>query len=621
MAKKELDPLTYEILWHRVDQIIAEAYYTISHISGSAIVMEVGDHQEALMNARGDLVMFGTGLVHWMPLLTGLVEKVARDYQENPGIHEGDQFIANDVYTSASHGPDIQLLAPIFYKGELIAWGAAAAHQVDIGGIDPGGIMVRSTECYQEGIQFPAVKFVEKGMIRKDLADFIRSSVRTPDFAMMEISSKIAANNVIRSRVVSLCDRYGVDTILTLFDQMVESSTKIVSAKLAKIPDGKWRAVHYNEGINTEKLPFYKVMGTLTKEGDSLTYDLAGSSPQSPQSENTALPATIGNLLGGYAVTVGHDVPFSSGLWKNIKFMAPEGSIANPRRPAACSYTTPSGSGYTIEALGQKLVALMLQSAEDPELRKESSGIPGGAVHCPDVAGINQYGEYAATEIMDGNAGGMGGLPDRDGDATAGNMWCPKSSICDVEMNEILYPILAVYRREIPDTGGPGKFRGGNAFENAWIPWDTQYLDWVGVGHGFHMRSSTGVSGGYPAANTSYMMLRNTDLREQWKQGKLPTRPEDIKGERDYPYPKSFTYLGPNDINACVQCGGGGYGDPLERDPELALKDVKNGDVTIPFAREAYGVVIDSKTITINVKETEKQRKEMIEERLREGSK
>lgn len=621
MAKKRLDPLTYEILWHGIDRIIAEAHYTIGHVSGSAIVMEVGDHQEALMNAKGDLVMFGTGLVHWMPLLTWLVQKIDRDYQDNPGIRDGDQFISNDVYTAASHGPDVQLVAPIFYKGQLIAWAAAAAHQVDIGGLDPGGIMVRSTECYQEGIQFPAVKFVENGEIRKDLADFVRSSVRTPDFAMMEISAKIAANNVISSRVVNLCDRYGVDTILTLFDQMMEDSAKMISAKLKKIPDGKWRAVHYNEGINPEKLPYYKVAGTLTKKGTSLTYDLAGSTPQSPQSENTALPATIGNLLGGFAVTLGHDVPFSSGLWKNIKFVVPKGSIANAQKPAACSYTTPSGSGYTIETTGQKLVALMLQSATDNELRKESAGVSGGAVHCPDVAGVNQYGEYAATQIMDGNAGGMGGLYDRDGDNTAGNMWCPRSSICDVEMSEILYPILAIYRREVPDTGGPGKYRGGNAFENAWIPWDTSHLDWVGVGHGFYMRSSTGVSGGYPAANTAYMMLRNTDIREQWKQGKLPRKLDDIKGEREYPYPKSFTYLDPNDINACVQSGGGGYGDPLERDPEMVLKDVKNGDVTIPFAKTAYGVVIDPKTITVDVKATEKQRKEMIEERLREGIK
>jgi len=618
VEKKKLDPVTFEILAHRLEQIIAEAYYTISHVSGSAVVMEVGDHQEAILDNNGDLALFGAGLVHWTPSLSLAGKYIVREYEEDPGIFEDDQFICNDPYTAASHAPDIALVAPIFFKGRRVGFAAADSHQMDVGGRDPGGIMVRPESCYEEGLQIPAMKIIERGKWRKDVVNLIQGSVRTPVFSTVEIASKVAANNVIKARVVALCERYGLDTILTLFEQIQDVSEEMVRAKLTRIPDGKWRAIHYNEGINPGKLAHYKLVCTLTKEGDTLTYDMSGTDPQSPQCENSSYAATVGNLLGSYVVMLCYDVPWSSGIHRPIRFNIPEGTIANPKKPGAVSYSTPSGSGYAIEGLGQELMSKMLQTSEED--RKECCGVPGGPIHDAQPGGINHDGVYFTTILMMGIAGGAGGLPDRDGDNVAGNMWCPKTKIADAEIHEILYPILTLYRKELPDTGGIGKFRGGNALATAFMPWDAgSPLTNVGLSHGFDARVGNGSSGGYPAPNISMHIIRNSDIKERFKRGEFPRDAEEIEGEKEYPYPKSLWEVKSDDVMVYLCGGGGGYGDPLERDPELVLKDMQQGEVTMEYAKEAYGVVIDPKRFTIEISDTENLRKKMREERLQKG--
>ncbi|MFH1124575.1 MAG: hydantoinase B/oxoprolinase family protein [Pseudomonadota bacterium] len=618
MEKKKLDPVTFEILSHRLDQIISEAYYTISHVSGSAVVTEVGDHQEAILDKRGYLALFGAGLVHWTPSLSLAGQYIAREYEENPGIYEDDQFVCNDPYTAASHGPDVALVAPIIFQGQRIGFAAAASHQMDIGGRDPGGIMVRPEQCYEEGLQIPAMKIIERGRWRKDVVSLIQASVRTPVFTISEIASKVAANNVIKARVNELCDRYGEETILALFEQIQDVSEEMVRAKLKRIPDGTWRAVHYNEGINREKLPHYKLSCALIKEGDTLTFDMTGTDPQSPQCENSGYPAATGNLMGAYVVMLCHDVPWSSGIHRPIKFIIPEGTIANPVKPGAVSYSTPSGSGYAIEGLGQELISKMLQTSQED--RKECCGVPGGAIHDAQPSGINHDGNFFATILMMGIAGGGGGLPDRDGDNVAGNMWCPKTKIADAEMHEILYPILTLYRKEVPDTGGIGKYRGGNAMVTAYMPWDAgSPLTNVGLSHGFDARVGNGTSGGYPAPNIAMHLITSSDVREQFKRGEFPRNAEDIQGERENPYPKSLWTIDSDDVSVYWCGGGGGYGDPLERDPQRVFQDVQDGEVTLEYAKEAYGVVVNPETLTLDSAKTEKLRKEMIDERLKAG--
>lgn len=158
-----LDPITFEVLRHKLDEIVAEAYHTIGMVSGSPVVYEIGDHQEALCTAGGEVVAFGAGVLHWVRSLAAGVSHLVHQYSENPGINEDDQFLLNDTYVAAVHANDVQLLAPIFWKGELIAWAGSASHHTDVGGVDPGSLCVSATDVYQEGFQSPGIKLVEGG--------------------------------------------------------------------------------------------------------------------------------------------------------------------------------------------------------------------------------------------------------------------------------------------------------------------------------------------------------------------------------------------------------------------------------------------------------------------------
>jgi N-methylhydantoinase B len=221
---------------------------------------------------------------------------------------------------------------------------------------------------------------------------------------------------------------------------------------------------------------------------------------------------------------------------------------------------------------------------------------------------------------MMGIAGGTGGLPDRDGDNVAGNMWSPKIKLSDAEIHEILYPVLTIYRKEVPDTGGIGKFRGGNALETALMPWDAgSPMTNIGLSHGFEVRVGNGTTGGYPAPNIEMHVVRNSDIKERFKRGQFPRDAEEIAGEEDHPYPKSFWEVNSDDVLVYLCGGGGGYGDPLERDPQLVLKDVREGECTIDYVRDSYGVVITPGSLDLDEDATEKLRREMKEERLREG--
>ncbi|MDP2726715.1 MAG: hydantoinase B/oxoprolinase family protein, partial [Dehalococcoidia bacterium] len=166
-----LDPITFEVLRHKLDEIIAEAYHTIGRVSGSPVVYEAGDHQEAICTADGELAVFGAGVLHWVASLGAGVKQVIRAYKDNPGFHEDDQFLLNDPYLATVHANDVQLLAPIFWKGELIAWAASASHQTDVGGIDAGSMCVSAQEFFQEGFLTPGIKLVERGVIRKDVEE------------------------------------------------------------------------------------------------------------------------------------------------------------------------------------------------------------------------------------------------------------------------------------------------------------------------------------------------------------------------------------------------------------------------------------------------------------------
>lgn len=590
VSEEPLDPITFEVLRHKLDEIISEAYYTMGRVSGSPVVYEAGDHQEAICAPSGDAVVFGAGVLHWVCSLGAGVRHITERYSENPGFAEDDQFILNDPYLAAVHGPDLQLLAPVVWEGELIAWAACASHQGDIGGMSPGSLCVPATDVFQEGFLTPGLKLVERGVIRRDVEDTLRNLIRTPELGLLDVRAKIAANNVVKQRLYQLLERHGADVVRRLFCQLLDYADQRVRARLRSIPDGIWTSENSVEGVREDHL---RVQVTLTKSGEQLTFDFAGSSPQAESSLNIGPVGTRSSALNPFVAMLCHDLPWNEGLFRVCDFKLPEGSVVNPRRPAALSTNVPAGANLLVLTACHNVLSKMLLGA-DRLLRQESCGNCGGGHNTFVLAGSHSDGNFFASLILDGNAGGGGGFPDRDGPDTGSNHWSVKAVIANVESVELLYPFLYLWRGEVTDSGGPGKFRGGLGLMEALIPWNIPQMTCITLGAGYDVRSSLGYSGGYPAPHSPAGVIRRADVKgRHFAAGKVPRSLADLRGDIERVLPKSVTTVMESDVlYGYVGSGGGGFGDPLEREPDLVLADVESGSVTPEAAREVYGVII-----------------------------
>ncbi len=617
---KDLAPVLFEVLRHRIEEIVAEAYYTLARCSGNPIIADSGDHEEALLDANGSTVMVAGGIVEWTYSLEAAGKHLIEAYTDNPGIYDGDQFVFTDCYKANVHHMDIQVLSPIFWEGRRVAWIVTAGHTMDIGGIDPAGYMLRAENVFQEGLHLPGIKIVERGVRRKDVEDSLKGMTRQPDLFMLDISARIAANNVSSKRLKETFEKYGIDTVLTVFQELQDYSERLARAKLRKIPDGTWHAVHYMEPIREEE-SYLKLELTATKENDELTLDFTGSSPQSRGSQNIAKPGTMSNALCSYLTMFAYDIPWSSGVWRPIKWIIPDETIVNPKFPAAVSTNTPSGGGTETIILMQDIMAQMLLSSE--ELKEDVyAGVSGGFT-CTIDHGLDKAGElFITVHNMDVLICGMGALADRDGEEACANVWTPKSQVDNLEALEELFPWLFLCKKEVIDTGGSGKFRGGVGTFQAVIPWDTDSsIELHSLGLGYEARGTYGLAGGYPSTNSLQMIIRDSDILEQFRRREFLSDVNEINGKRENRSALGIYKLNPGDVLIQYQNGGGGFGDPIDRDPRSVAKDVERGYVSLETAKETYGVLIDPDTFEVNHEATEERRQAITTERLRVGRK
>jgi N-methylhydantoinase B len=610
-----LDPVTFEVLRHKLDEIVAEAYHTIGRVSGSPVVYEGGDHQEAICSAAGDLVAFGSGALHWVRSISEGVRHVSTELAENPGFDDGDQFLVNDSYMASVHASDVQLLSPIFAEGRLIAWAGTSSHQQDTGGVNPGGHHVDAKDVYAEGFQTRGLKLVEKGVVRRDVEETFANMVRQPELGLLDLRAKMASNNVMRERLLALVDRYGADTVVALFEQLIEYSETRLRGRLAELADGSWTATSRIEGMVEPEL---SVQVTLTKRGEELSYDLTGTSPQSVAAENIAPPGAQACVISPLIVSLCHDLPWNEGLFRPLEFILPEGSLVNPVRPAPVSANIPSGACVLVPTASQTVTAELLLTSE--EFSPEAAAGLGGSFNYPVFAGLDRAGASFATLALDGLAGGSGAMLDTDGDSSGHNAWGVKAMIPNVETTELIYPLLYLWRSETPDSSGAGRTRGGSGINAAFMAWKVPELVAVTVGVGVQSRAAPGLRGGYPGANAPIAVARAADpLAGAGHSGRLPESVAELGGSLERIAPKGMTELAASDVLvAYVASGGGGLGDPLEREPRLVVEDLARGIIGAAVAAEVYGVVLDPSG-RVDDAATRREREEAKEARIKQG--
>jgi N-methylhydantoinase B len=599
-----MDPITFSIIRHRLFRVVEEAVITLKHVSGSAITNEGHDLMVSLYQADGSLLMGGVGFLHHLTSAAEACKAIIRRFGER--IAEGDMFLLNDPYTAALHTSDIYLVSPIHHGGKLVAWSACFVHVSDIGAMNPGGFAPEAQDIFTEGFSSPGIKIIDRGELRQDLWDTILNMVRGPEMVALDLRSLIACNNVARARTLALIDKYGTKTVDEACAALISQSEAKLRERLRELPNGRWQSRQYIE----VKGEIYKVLLTMTKQDDTLTFDFTGSSPQSKYSVNCSKWASLGGLFAPLFPLLCFDIVWNEGAIRPIKMIAPEGTIVNCTRPAPVSVAT-VGAIQSVNNAACSTIGKMLAASE--KYADEATAVWHANHFAIFMFGNNQRGRLAIGILTETFAGAGGARMFGDGVDMGGEIPNPISRMANVETIEAQFPIRYLFRRKLTDSGGPGKFRGGAGGEMAIVAHDAPDggIHYVLSGKGPRFPQSDGLCGGYPGSVNDYVWVRaprdghNTDRFAQTLDA-IPGADEPISWG-------VFPLMG-HDALYIRWNGGGGIGDPLDRPPEKVAADVTSRHISQAAAAEVYGVVHSAGTIDVGA--TDAKRREMRQARL-----
>jgi len=599
-----VDPITFEILSHRVYQIAREMGTTLERVGGTVNTTQMHDYMAALYLADGDVLCAGDAM-GWHVACAGVaVKRIIERFEKGGGIYPDDIFLLNDPYVAAIHQSDVYVVSPIHFKGKLMGWSATFVHVMDIGAMSPGGNSPDATEICHEGIRIPGIKLVERSELRKDLFDAFINMTRQPVMVGLDLKSEIAANNVAKARMQALYEQFGPELVAAVSQEMLHYSEAILRKRIGEIPDGEWRDTGTIHAGDT-----WKVDVALKKTGDRLFFDFTGSSPQAKKGINLPYHATFGACYEAILSTMAYDLPKNHGALRPIEVIAPPGTVVNCTAPAPVSLNTTS-AGSTAKFVANSVIIQMLATCE--KWRGELMALNVGhrlARH----AGVNQYGNYYVSTLSEGALDGTGARSDRDGDDTGNGL-----SSHNIEWLEANFPLLYLFRRNTRGGGGAGKFRGGAGSESALTVHDAPQgkIRGVALGVAGLRNSGQGLFGGYPGAPSLLTLIQGARVEETIAADQAPDQLGELGGEsRLLPYCEFD--LGRNDILYMRMASGGGYGDPVEREPQQVLRDVDEGIVSREEARSIYGVEIEGENPTLNAASTEMRRAALRKQRLK----
>ena len=608
-AKSTIDPITFEIIKNRIFLVTDEMSIALKRVSGSTTTTEANDFEAAIYTASGDLAAAGWGVTAHVVPAGAACKHVVKRYQ-NTQIKEGDVFLLNDPYVAAFHQSDIYFISPIHFEGELVGWAGNFTHIIDIGAIDPGGFSPSAKEVYQEGLRIPCVKLVDEGEINADIFEMITNNSREPGLAALDMKSQLAANNVARGRVVELIRRYGRDTYNSVLSRMIDNSELMIRSKLRELPDGVWSSRIYVD-LAKEKS---KVELRMQKKSDGILFDFSGTSPQAPVGMNCTIHGTRGSIFTSIAHMLGYNVPWNEGILKPVNVIAPEGSLVNCKSPAPVSMATIGMAGPVVYSA---ILTISKMMRPNRKYLADTTAVWGGSSQSVRIAGRASSGLSFVSADTDHMSSGGGALSDRDGIDTGGRFTILKASIPNIEYYELHYPVLYLFRRQLHDSAGAGMFRGGVGGEAAKVLLGEQGMTarLILSTLGMNVPQSLGIFGGAPGCTADSVILRNSGAMLHLKEGKIGGSLAEINGVVDIPAPQSAQSIAYGDVFYRRWAGGGGYGDPLERDPELVAQDFRNGLVSEKTALSVYGVVLDENG-QVDAESTLERRKEITHERL-----
>ncbi|MEQ8497564.1 MAG: hydantoinase B/oxoprolinase family protein, partial [Gammaproteobacteria bacterium] len=554
-------PVTFEVLRNAFVNIVDQMAEQVRRTCYSFVVYN-RDFSNALCDAAGNTVAQGNqDLAAHVGTLHYTCKAVIEEFGDD--IHEGDVFLVNDPYIGGTHFSDTRVLLPIFCDGELIAWSQANGHWADMGGSVPGSFDVTARDMFKEGIRIPPVRIWRRGEYCGDVARLIAKNTRDPEAIIGDMDAQTQATRIAARELLRLCDKYGKDTITTAFAEVQDYVERAVRLRLAELPDGSWETVDFVDQDPAGEEGLIPVRVRLTIRGDSAEFDLTGSHGTIGSMYNCAFGGTFAAIVSGMK-TFFPDVPLNAGLYRAVSVIAPENSIVDARWPVAVS-----GFVMCFEKIMNAIFELF------------SRVMPERAMACAFNIEYLQTGGYDARGdgrpyfmLYDWLAGGWGGRNGRDGLGVTASCFGVGLMIQPVEGQERLCPVRTDKLEIVTDSAGPGEFRGGVGLDKAGTILDVD--------------------------NCVFSYFCDRERAIVWGiEGGLPARPHGLWLERPG---EAARFLGAVFSDVPVTSGarfwrgtsgGGGYGDPLQRDPRRVLEDVVDDYVSLERARRDYGVVLE----------------------------
>ncbi len=583
----KLDPVTYEVIRHRLWSINEEGSTTIVHASGSPVVHGT-DYNFGLYTADGDMAVSGVFYMLPMYVMELFVKEVIAQFGDD--INEGDVWITNDPYVAGIHQSDIEFVAPFFHEGELVAWSGCMAHVMDVGGMNPGSWCPEAIDVYQEGMRVPIERIVDRGKVNRGLWNAILANSRLPSMVANDFSAFLSSHRVAHARLGEACAQYGADALTQTMQRSIELTEDQTRSWLRDLPDGEFQHVGFvdHDGHANN---LYKVVCTMRKTGGDIEFDFEGSDPAIRGMGNASASGTYGGVATAIMGVFGSRLDWNAGLLRPVTVTTPRNSVVSAEEPMPISAGSISAS-WIAECAAVATLAKLLAFSEDEEDRNHACGPPDPCWLLSQMGGQNQYGEPFATMLMDSLGWGGPAFRHRDGVDSGGALVLPGGGFNDVELHENHQPIVYLWRRELKDAGGAGRFHGGNGIEWALAIHDSDDVIATCGTQGVVVPTCIGIFGGYPGSTCTYEIVTGSDWKDRLGAGTQIHDMSELEGEYRIADAKSTVPMKRGDVINHVTANGGGYGDPLERDPARVADDLEAGRITEATAAGIYGVVL-----------------------------
>ncbi len=570
----QLDPILFEVIRNALVEATEEMSVSLQRTAYSTNIKTRLDYSCAFVDAQGRMVAQAFCQPAHLVTIGRLVPRAVAEYgQDNLG--PGDGLLVNDPHRQGSHLNDIFLITPFFYEEELIGYVANTCHHVDVGGGAPASIGA-FREIYQEGVVLPVVKFLSRGQVVEDILKMLLANVRAKKEVAGDLRAQVSANDIGIRRLTHLFDRHGTKTLRFYIDKLIEYSEQRTRAEVLKLPQGTFEAEGCldDNGVTDEPV---RLKARVTVTGDHVCFDFTGTDAQRAAPMNCNLTQTFTACVYVLKCLVDPDIPLNEGFYQPIEVVAPEGLAVNPRPPTAIV------GGWEVCS---RLCDILFKAFSAPLPERVPAGTKAMICHAGFGGQDPRSGEYYC--FLETLAGGYGGRCSSDG-PDAVQTHAQNTQNAPVEETELNYPVRIPRYSLVPDSEGPGRFRGGLGLCREYTFVDHEPIFTILADRAKF--PPWGLFGGQEGLRAKYSLISNGVEREIGS--------------------KTTVTVAKGDLLRMETCGGGGYGPPWERDPELVLSDVRERKVSAARARECYGVAINSGGLAVDLQETRRLRREL----------